>query len=436
VIYEALLIEGTRWTPSYIFPQGSYTWTVRPVTATGFGAASAPGSFQIMSRPEALAPGGTIAGGGSLTFWWTAVSGATRYQVLIDKNGAPFASEWIDGATIWTSALTFTAGAYQWTVQPWNAEGFGLKSDVTEFLVPASGTIGLPAPLNPAGNLTGSGPLTFSWTAVSGVRWYRVTIEKDGQVLATQFLDNVTTWTPAITFGAGSYRWTVQSWKTTGFGTVSAPAVFAIAVSPPAKSVASGTAAAFADEGTSESTVATAFSAEVVRANGAGKGVSVSALTADSQQPASAITLAANSEPVVRAVLGMDGSMLVVPVVAANAFLTAEGTENGYDRDTAPATTGLAGMVSYPDSTLPGENGSVYGDATSPSGSATDVDSRQASLQQVESGGSGMGQPGETVMDLVSAQRGYIAPIDIVVGPMSDPGAKQASLTAKKLLKK
>jgi len=40
-------------------------------------------------------------------------------------------------------------------VQPGNADGPGLKSDATEFFVPAAGAAGQPAPLNPAVDLTG-----------------------------------------------------------------------------------------------------------------------------------------------------------------------------------------------------------------------------------------------------------------------------------------
>jgi len=117
--------------------------------------------------------------------------------------------------------------------------------------------------------------------------------------------------------------------------------------------------------------------------------------------------------------------------------------ENGHHRGASlpvaeeTAAAGIIAAVRYPDSVLPvADRASSDRGAASSSGQATDRNSQPGSLQNAEDGGSDVGQTGETGMDLVNARRGYIAPIDIVVGPMNDPGAKQASLTAKKIAEK
>jgi hypothetical protein len=272
-----------------------------------------------------------------------------------------------------------------------------------------------------------------------------VIIEKDGQVIETQFLDNLMTWTPSRVFGAGTYRWTVQSWKTVGFGMVSAPAVFTIAASPAAQPIMPGPVAASTGGEATASTVPTAFSTHAVRLNNTGK-VSISASAGDGQQEMSVTTVSTATEPASLSVLGAYGTAaMIMPPDAAVISATSEGTENGNHRDALSTAVedeettaaGILGAVRYLNSVLPDEDraSSDRGVASS-SGPATDRNSQPASLQNAEDGGFDVRQTGETGMELVNARRGYIAPIDIVVGPMNDPGAKQALLTAKKIAEK
>ena len=48
-----------------------------------------------------------------------------------------------------------------------------------------------------------------------------------------------------------------------------------------------------------------------------------------------------------------------------------------------------------------------------------------ADNQKADDGNLLLNQTEETEIDLVSAKMGYIAPIDIIVGPMNDPISKQ-----------
>jgi hypothetical protein len=247
------------------------------------------------------------------------------------------------------------------------------------------------------------------------------------------------TWTPDVVFGAGTYRWTVQSWQTVGFGTVSAPAAFTITAAQSAQQVSPAVAVAVG-ESAAASSVPMALSGSAVRVIGAG----ISAIAADAQQEeAAAGTDSAAVEPTSPDISGMYGTAaLVVTSDAPVASATPEGAENwdhmGASLPAAGGTdaAGILAEVWYPDSVLPGEEQAASdGGAMSSSVQATDMNSQQVSLQNEESG-SDLGQTEETGTDLVSTRGGYIAPIDIIVGPMSDPGAKQASLTAKEIAEK
>ncbi|MCK9364230.1 MAG: hypothetical protein M0P74_11630 [Syntrophales bacterium] len=236
-IFEALWVEETSWTPAYELPPGSYSWTVRPLTDNGLGAASDPALFEIVPRIQAFSPAGTVSGSG-LEFAWTADSGATRYQLIIDKDGAPFTQQWVDGLTKWTPGISFASGSYQWTVQPWSPAGFGLKSDPSQFTV--LGVVGeAPSAFAPVGILTSGAGITFSWAPITGVSWYRVTILKDGANFASQYVNGANTWTPGFVFAAGAYSWTVQSWSPAGYGKLSDSLSFSItsAILPQASAV-------------------------------------------------------------------------------------------------------------------------------------------------------------------------------------------------------
>jgi hypothetical protein len=215
-------------------------------------------------------------------------------------------------------------------------------------------------------------------------------------------------------------------------------ATFAVAAAPSGQSPLPGAAAALSAGEAAASAVPTAFSTSSVRLNGAGRGVSVSAAADDGRQEASASAVSSGAEPAypsALAALGAPGSAApVMPSDVAAASAISEGAENGDLRSDSAAAAGIIAMVRYPDSLLTDqERTSSDRGAVSLSGQATNGNSQPASLQNEGDGGSDLGRTGETGVDLVNARRGYIAQIDIVVGPMNDPGAKQAALIAKKI---
>ena len=72
----------------------------------------------------------------TVTFTWTAVSGATSYQVSLDGD----LSGWVTG-TSWTSGPLTATGQYAWKVQAQNASGVGAGSPLIVFWIdPTNGT--------------------------------------------------------------------------------------------------------------------------------------------------------------------------------------------------------------------------------------------------------------------------------------------------------
>ena len=131
---------------------------------------------------------------------------------------------------------------------------------------------------------------------------------------------------------------------------------------------------------------------------------------------------------------------MVMPPAAAIPSLTSEGTDNGKNIVASPlaAQKTNAASIAVADYSLDPADPAAEVLAVSDNRAALHPgrfpDSHSLSIypQDGDDGGSGLNQTGEIGADLVSARRGYIAPIDIVVGPMNDPGGKTL-LTAKKI---
>jgi uncharacterized repeat protein (TIGR01451 family) len=82
-------VTGTSYTAARSFANGDYRVWVKAIGATTEGVWSATTAFTVkaISRPTLTAPGATTSS--TPTFTWTASSGATRYELWVDKVGGP-----------------------------------------------------------------------------------------------------------------------------------------------------------------------------------------------------------------------------------------------------------------------------------------------------------------------------------------------------------
>jgi hypothetical protein len=159
------------------------------------------------SAPAAISPTGTLTPGAAIAFRWSAVSGADRYRIWLAPLDGAFDS--IEE----TSDLTFTAhrspGKYEWYVEAISNNCSPVKSAITQFVVPQSGSCATTPPtlLTPANGASVSATTTFTWTAVANAVRYEVWAALDDSAPALIGTTTVNTLTTDV--APGRIRWYV-----------------------------------------------------------------------------------------------------------------------------------------------------------------------------------------------------------------------------------
>ena len=199
----------------------TYTYTV---TANNTGGASTA-STGVTATPQVPAPGvptglAATAGVGQVTVTWTAVSGATSYQLYRGTTlvTSPTTTSYVD-----TSLTAGTAVSY--TVKAVNAGGASAASAAV------SATPTLAAPTGLAAT-AGNAQVALTWTAVTGATSYNV-------YSGTTLLGSVTTtsYTHTGLTNGTAYSYTVKA----VVNAVPSPASTAVTATPTAPALVSGT---------------------------------------------------------------------------------------------------------------------------------------------------------------------------------------------------
>ncbi len=214
-------VSSTSFTPTTALTPGHrYLWTVRGIGANGKpGTWAAHRTFSItVGKPELVAP---ASAGSTLdttpTFSWTAVTGATLYDIwvndLTDGTNGVIRDMAVAG-TSFTPATPLTPGhTYLWTVRAIGANGKpGMWGTHRTFTIKV-GRVKLSAPA--ANGTTSSLNPTFSWLAVDGAAKYDLWVNDltDGTsgVIREPTLTS-TSFTPTVPLIAGhTYIWTVRA---------------------------------------------------------------------------------------------------------------------------------------------------------------------------------------------------------------------------------
>jgi hypothetical protein len=106
IVAGSVCIKGIcTYTPSMVFADGNYQFTVSSINANGQSDASTPSEFSVSARtasatPELISPTGTT-NLSQPTYQWKAAAGATGYTISIINTGT--------SATIYTSLVSTTA---------------------------------------------------------------------------------------------------------------------------------------------------------------------------------------------------------------------------------------------------------------------------------------------------------------------------------------
>jgi hypothetical protein len=227
---------GQSWT-AVLTPGHSYRWWVGAVSSSGATSWSSSLDFSIsaLSAPTPAGPTGVLTMD-AVSFEWSAVTGAGRYDVWVD-NTTTGQSQVLRNASVngtsWTPSTTLTPGhGYRWWVGSVSVDGAATTwSGVQTFRITA---LGAPAATGPGtGTLTTDRP-TFAWNAVTGAARYDVWVD-DTTTGRTQVLRDTnitqTSWTPSVALTPGhNYRWWVGAVSTNGLATTwSSMRTFAIA---------------------------------------------------------------------------------------------------------------------------------------------------------------------------------------------------------------
>ena len=177
-------------------------------------AASAP-SAPALSSPTS----GATVSGTSITFNWSASSGATDYALCIQNtsNYAVFFNQRVGNVTSYTvSGFPNNGTQYRWGVAACNSSSAsGCSSATFQNFTSGTAVPATPTLLSPTAGATASGTsVTFTWSASSGATDYALCIQRtsDYAVFFNQRVGNVTSYTvPNFPNNGTQYRWGVAA---------------------------------------------------------------------------------------------------------------------------------------------------------------------------------------------------------------------------------
>ena len=208
-------LTGTSFTPSANLSFGEYRMWIRAVNGAGTpGAWGAGVNFRI-AAPTVTAPIGT-ASSDTPTIAWSAVDGASRYDLWVDNVSAGI-SQVIRRASVTTTsaipASPLAPGMYRAWVRAFDAVGYS-----TGWSAASDFTVGIPTVTGPIGTAPSSTP-TIAWTALSNVTRYDLWVDNlttgaspviRQMSLATNSFDVTTP------LSSGQYRVWVRAFNTNG----------------------------------------------------------------------------------------------------------------------------------------------------------------------------------------------------------------------------
>jgi alpha-tubulin suppressor-like RCC1 family protein len=218
-----------------------YRWVVAAGNSTGWGSASTMRTFTngtsitIPPAPTLTSPpDGATVSGTSVTFQWSASTGATKYWLALVKvsdNSVIINKEVGNVTSDAESGFPNDGSAYRWVVAAGNSAGWSAASASRAFTNGTAVTIP-PSPnlTSPADGATVAGTsVTFHWAASTGATnyWLAVVKASDNSIVVNKAIGNVTSDTEAGFLNNGAqYRWVVAAGNSAGWGSASALRTF------------------------------------------------------------------------------------------------------------------------------------------------------------------------------------------------------------------
>jgi hypothetical protein len=206
-----------------------YIWTVAAGNTAGWSIGATwkhftNGTLSPPPPPNLISPAdGAVVNGTSVTFQWSASSGATNYWLAVFKNdGSSVINKSLGNVTSTTEVGFPNNGTqYIWTVAAGNTAGWSTGATWKHF---TNGTTYPPPPpiLNsPADGAVVSGTsVTFQWSTSSGATNYWLAVRKvsDGSTIINKAVGNVIADTETGFLSNGTeYVWTAASGNSAGW---------------------------------------------------------------------------------------------------------------------------------------------------------------------------------------------------------------------------
>lgn len=160
------------------------------------------------------------------TVGWTAVSGATSYNVQYRVRNSGSAWTTVSSTTVSVNLTSLSASTqYEFQVQTVCSSGVGAFSASGIFTTSAAtSSCGTPSGLSTSGITTTA--VTFNWTAVSGASSYNIQYRKSGTTTWTSTSSTTTSKSVSGLIEGSAYEFQVQTVCSSGNGSFSAATVF------------------------------------------------------------------------------------------------------------------------------------------------------------------------------------------------------------------
>ncbi len=228
-IFRTVDLGNVTTTTQYAFANDGahYRWRVRAGSSTQWGAWSLHRTFTngaALPAPTLGSPANNASlDSTSVSFQWSAVTGATRYQLEVVRVSDGFVFKNVElGNTTSASQSGFPNDGteYRWRVRAGNAHAWGAWTAYRNF---SSGVV-LPAPTlsSPTNNSElSSSTVLFRWNAVTGATKYQLEVLRGTETVPFKDI-TVGNITMSEQFGflrdGTQYRWRVRAGNNTGWG--------------------------------------------------------------------------------------------------------------------------------------------------------------------------------------------------------------------------
>jgi hypothetical protein len=250
MITNQLVVDTTTNGTSYttgLSASKPYRWNVAACNSAGCSSFTTALYFQtpssgpvpVPSMPTNPSPGSSSSPGptmasSSVTFSWSASSGATIYSFGVrDMITNQLVVDTTTNGTSYTAGLS-ASKPYRWNVAACNSAGCSSFTTALYFQTPGSGPVPVPSmPTNPSpGSSSSPGPtmasssVTFSWSASSGATIYSFGVR---DMITNQLVVDTTTSGTSYTAGLSAskpYRWNVAACNSAGCSSFTTPLYF------------------------------------------------------------------------------------------------------------------------------------------------------------------------------------------------------------------